>query len=227
MASATSTVAAGRGRLPVQGRDRRAALSALALLLVVLGALGSALVVYRSGHRTDVLVAAHDIRAGQQVDASDFRTVRLATDGGNVVRASSERAFLGAYARTEIPGGTLINDLMFQATNVVPSDGVVVGVTVAQNQRPATTLSSGDVVRAFNVPKNSSSGTPPAGTVLVSAARVVDVSGGSSGGDTITVSLLVTQDDATSLVAAASQGTVSLAVLPKTTAPVIDFAAKS
>jgi ribonuclease PH len=63
--------------------------------------------------------------------------------------------------------------------------------------------------------------------VLVTAARVVDVSGGSSGGDTVTVSLLVTQDDAQTLVAAASQGTVALALLPKTTAPVIDFAAKS
>jgi Flp pilus assembly protein CpaB len=227
MASATSTVAAGRGRLPVPGRDRRAALSALALLLVVLGALGSALVVYRSGHRTDVLVAAHDIRAGEQIDASDFRTVRVATDGGNVVRASSEQAFLGAYARTEIPSGTLINDLMFQATNVVPADGVVVGVTVAQNQRPAADLASGDVVRAFNVAKNSGSGAAVTSTVLVTAARVVDVSGGSSGGDTVTVSLLVTQDDAQTLVAAASQGTVALALLPTTTAPVIDFAAKS
>lgn len=227
MTTTTSTVAAGRGRLPVQGRDRRAALSALALLLVVLGALGSALVVYRSGHRTDVLVAADDIRAGQRVDAADFTTARVATDGGNVVRASSEKAFLGAYARTEIPAGTLINDLMFQATNVVPANGVVVGVTVAQNQRPADAIDSGDVVRAFNVPKNSSSGTPVAGTVLVAAARVVDVSGGGSGADTITVSLLVTADDAGKLVAAASQGTVSLAVLPKTATPVIDFAGTS
>src|SRR3954471_8284833 len=124
MASGTSTVAAGRGRLPVQGRDRRAALSALALLLVVLGALGSALVVYRTGHRTDVLIAAHDIRAGQQITAADFDTARVATDSGNVVRASAKGNFIGTYARTEIPAGTLLNNLMFQAANVVPDDGV-------------------------------------------------------------------------------------------------------
>ena len=47
------------------------------------------------------------------------------------------------------------------------------------------------------MPKNSSSDTPVTGEVLVAAARVVDVSGGSSSGDTVTVSLLVTQDDAT------------------------------
>ena len=102
MSSTTSTVAAGRGRLPVQGRDRRAALSALALLLVVLGALGAALVVYRTGHRTDVLIAAHDIKAGQQITAAEFDTARVAHDSGNVVPASAKQNFIGTYARSDM-----------------------------------------------------------------------------------------------------------------------------
>ncbi len=92
---------------------------------------------------------------------------------------------------------------------------------------PAASIDTGDVVRAFNVPKNNASNAPVTGDVLVTAARVVDVSAGASSGDTITVSLLVTQDDAQTLVAAASQGTVSLGVLPKTAVPVIDFQSKS
>ena len=55
-----------RGRLPVPSRDRRPALAALAILLVLAGALGSALVAYRSGSRVDVLVARHDIGPGEQ-----------------------------------------------------------------------------------------------------------------------------------------------------------------
>jgi hypothetical protein len=174
------------------------------------------------------LVAAHDIRVGQQVSAADFETARVANDSGNVVPASAKRNFVGTFASTEIPAGTLLNRLMFQATSVVPDDGVVVGVTVGQNQRPAASIVSGDLVRAFNVPKETGSGQPvTTGDVLVSAARVVDVSGGSGSGDSITVSLLVTQDDAKILVAAASQGTVSIGMLPKTAVPVIDFQSKS
>lgn len=227
MTNPTSTAGSGRGRLPVQGRDRRAALSALALLLVVLGALGSALVVYRSGHRTDVLRAAHDIRVGQKLTAADFTTSRVANDSGNVVPASAESNFIGTYARTDIPADTLVNAQMFQAANVVPDDGVVVGVTLAQSQRPAETIGTGDVVRAFNVPKSAGSGSATTSDVLVPAARVVDVAGDPTSGDTITVSLLVTQDDAQTLVAAASAGTVSIGMLPKTAIPGIDFQSQS
>jgi hypothetical protein len=195
----------------------------LALLLVVAGALGSALVVYRSGHRTDVLVAAHEIKPGQQVNSSDFRVARVATDSGSVVHASDQHSFVGTFATTEIPAGTLLNHLMFQVSNVLPADGVVVGVTLGRYQRPATSISNGDVVRAFLIPKTSTGANGPGpGLVLVDAARVVDVVGASST-DTITASLLVKQSDAQNLISAASQGAVSLAELPKSVVPSIDF----
>src|SRR4051795_8048453 len=97
-----------RGRLPVGRRDRRPALAALALLLVVAGALGAALVVYRSGHRTDVLVAAHEIRTGERVTADDFAVARVAADSDLVVPASERAAFVGSFATTTIPAGALI-----------------------------------------------------------------------------------------------------------------------
>jgi hypothetical protein len=227
MASALAPAPGGRGRLPVQTRDRRAALSALALLLVVAGALGSALVVYRSGQRTDVLVAAHQIKPGQQMAATDFGVARVATDSGSVVHASDEHNFIGTFATTGIPTGTMLNHLMFQVGSVLPAAGVVVGVTLSRNQRPAADIVTGDVVRAFLVPRTSqNTSAPTAGPVLVAAARVVDVQGASSA-DTITVSLLVGQADAQLLISAAGQGTVALAELPKTTVPPIDFQSAS
>ncbi len=221
--SSSPSVAAGRGRLPVRTRDRRAALSALALLLVVLGALGSALVVYRSGHRTDVLVAARDILPGTKVQASDFTTARVANDSGAVVDAANEKNFVGTYATTEIPSGTLLNRLMFQSSSIVPDDGVVVGVTLTRSQRPATPVATGDVVRAYQVSKTSASDGTSDSPVLVQAARVVSVSAGSSSSDTVTVSLLVDQAVAPTLVAAAGQGTVSVGALPMDATPSIDF----
>lgn len=223
MANTVAPAPGGRGRLPVQTRDRRAALSAPALLLVVAGALGSALVVYRSGQRTDVLVAAREIKPGQRMAASDFSVARVATDSGSVVHASDEHNFIGTIATTGIPTGTMLNHLMFQVGSVLPADGVVVGVTLSRNQRPAADVATGDVVRAFLVPKTSqNANAPTVGPVLVDAARVVDVQSASSA-DTITVSLLVKQADAQTLISAAGQGTVALAELPKTTVPSIDF----
>lgn len=209
-------------RLPVSPRDRRPALAALALLLIVAGALGAALVVYRSGQRTDVLVAAHDIKPGQRMQASDFDTARVAADSGSIVHASSKSAFVGSYAVTEIPSGTIINNSMFQATKVLPADGVVVGVTIASGNAPAGTISSGSVVRAYYVPQSSSSSQQP-GTVLANAARVVAVKTSETSSNSQTVSLLVSSDEAADLVSASAAGDVALALLPLGTKPDVDF----
>ena len=220
----TSSAAVPGNRLPRRSRDRRAALSALALLLVVLGALGSALVVYRSGHRTDVLAAAHEIRPGQRVTASDFQVTRVAADSAALVPASAQGSFVGSFATTDIPAGSLLNPRMFQVGNVIPTDGVVVGVTLNQSQRPSGELHAGDVVRVFLVPK-SSSGDSGATGVLVAAARVTAVSSSSGdlGSSGTAVSLLVRESDAQSVIAAASAGQVALGQLPKSTTPSIDF----
>src|SRR3954447_23371930 len=105
MASGLRPGTVDRGRLPVQPRDRRAALSALALLLVVAGALGRALVVYRSGHRVDVLVAAREIKPGQPLSSQDYAVARVASDSGKLIPATDARGFDGSFATVDIPAG--------------------------------------------------------------------------------------------------------------------------
>ena len=94
---------------------------------------------------------------------------------------------------------------------------------MGSSQRPAAPITSGDVVRAYQVTKTSSDGAITAGPVLIDAARVVDVSSTSSSSDSQTVSLLVQSTAAQVLVNAAGQGTVALGVLPRSTKPTIDF----
>lgn len=210
-------------RLPIASRDRRPALAALALLLIVAGALGAALVVYRSGQRSDVLVAAHEIKAGQQVTAADFTTARVAADSGSIVHASSESNFIGSYAITDIPSGTLINNQMFQAAKVLPKDGVIVGVTIPNGNAPGGSIATSSIVRAYYVPKSiSSTSQIQSGAVLANAARVVGDSVTTTG-DSQTVSLLVRSDEAAQLVSASAEGNVALALLPIGTKPDIDF----
>ncbi|NAZ84512.1 hypothetical protein GTR02_22165, partial [Kineococcus sp. R8] len=93
-------------RLPSPVRERRPAVAALGLLLIVGGALGSALVVHRSGDRVDVLVASRDILPGQRIEAGDLGVARVAADGAAVVPASARQAFVGTYATSRVPADT-------------------------------------------------------------------------------------------------------------------------
>lgn len=212
-----------RGRLPAASRDRRPALAALALLLMLSGALASALIVYRSGDRADVLVAARDISAGEEIVANDFRVARVATDGALSVPSEAVGNFVGAVATTGIPEGTLVNNLMFLTGSVVPDDAAVVGVVLTASQRPAKEPEAGDVVRVFVVPRDDGSGTETSiGSEIVSAAKVVEVSGGGAN-QSMALSLLVPQDEAPVLVAAAATNQVAVTRLSDDTEPAVDF----
>jgi Flp pilus assembly protein CpaB len=211
--------AAQRGRLPAPVRDRRPALAALALLLVLGGALSSALIAYRSGDRIDVLVAARDISVGEEITAADLRVARVAADGAAFVESSAAANFVGTRARTEVPEGTLVNRTMFLAGSLVPRDAAVVGVVLGAAQRPAGGLRAGDVVRVFAVGRDGEQGASG-----VELARAVRVSAVSADGDGLGLSLLVPAGQAQALVAAAAAGQVAVAALAPETAPLVDFA---
>lgn len=216
-----SSGAEARGRLPAPVRDRRPALAALALLLILGGALASALIAYRSGDRVDVLVARADIEIGQTVTAADFGIARVASDGAATIEAAAAENFVGTSATTRIPAGTLLNRSMFlSASSVAPLRSVVVGLVLSASQRPAVELRAGDVVRVFLVPRDA--GGVTTGTVLASAVRVAEI-GSSAGGDTLRLSLLVPEGTATAIVGAAATNSIALTRLAPETLPAIDF----
>ncbi|WP_432564541.1 SAF domain-containing protein [Kineococcus sp. SYSU DK003] len=220
------------GRLPGPVRERRPALIAFGLVLVVGGALGSALVVHRSGDRVDVLVARHDIAPGELVTADDLGTARVAADGAALVPAAALQNFVGTYATGRIPADTLVNRTMFLSGDTVPADAAVVGVVLDAQQRPTDPLAAGDVVRAYLVSADGS-GTAsgqPVGTVLLEAARVVAAGGSSAGAatgqvtaDSGAVSLLVPTPRAADVVAAAAAGQIALVRLADATTPPVDL----
>jgi hypothetical protein len=221
-------VAGGRGgtpTLPTSPRDRRRpALAATAILLIVVGALGSALAAYRSGDQVEVLVAARDIPMGTKITSADLTSAHVAADGAASVEASARANFVGTYATTTVPEKTLINRTMFRVGSPTPADAIVVGVVVTSAQRPAAAIVTGDVVRAYLVPKGSDGSiVGAAGDVLVPAARVVDVRNGTSA-DSLAVSLLVPSRLARDIVPAAAGGQVSLTLLATSTQPLVDVA---
>lgn len=218
------SAAEGRGRLPAPVRDRRPALAALALLLVLGGALASALLAYRSGDRVDVLVASRPIDIGQTVTAADFAVARVAADdGAAVIEAEAADNFYETSALTSITPGTLLNASMFgTGDKVVPPRAAVVGVVLSTSQRPAVELDAGDVVRVYLVPRDAGSGITT-GTVLAEAVLVAEAPQTVGGGDTARLSLLVPQEVATSVVTAAATGSVAVSKLAADVEPAIRF----
>lgn len=216
----------GRGRLPTARKDRRPTLAIAAVLLILLGALGSALLVYRSGERVDVLVAKRDIPVGEVVQASDFTTARVAADGQGVIAAEFLNRFVGTQSATAIPSGSIVNQQMFSATSdVLPRNAAVVGVTVPNANRPGTPLEAGDVVQLVFVTGESGGGSTQgntAGDVVVDAARVVETRGGTSGTSTVTV--VVDQGEAGDIAEFASSGNLAVVRLPDGTKPDVDYA---
>jgi hypothetical protein len=226
MPSTTLGNAPARSRLPVAARDRRPALAALALLLVLVGALGSALVVFRSGDRISVLAATHDIRFGQTLSAGDFRTVRVAADSDvPLLRPSQLASLLTERPRTAVPAGALVSPGMFVTGPFLPADGVAVGIVVDATRRPSTMPQPGQIVRVFYVSGNgTSSANVPGDHQVVRAARVLAVgSGGSASSRSVTV--LVPKDLATQVADLASSGNLAVSTLPDDTKPSIDTVA--
>lgn len=212
-----------RGRLPVAPRDKRPALAAVALLLILLGALGSALLVFRSGDRESVLAASHDIAFGQVMTRSDFTTVRAAADGAALVPARLVGDYVNTRATSAIPEGALLSPKMFNTDTLVPDNGEGVGIVVDATRRPSQVPSTGQVVRIYFVSGNgTSTEATPDNPVIVNAARVIAVGSGSGAG-TRSITVLVRSDLAADVANFASSGNLAVTVLPDDTRPAIDW----
>jgi len=73
--------APGSRRPPQVARERRPALAALALLLIVGGALGAAYLVLQNGHRVAAIEITQPLGAGQRIPPSALREVDIAVGG--------------------------------------------------------------------------------------------------------------------------------------------------
>ncbi|MBW9205172.1 SAF domain-containing protein [Mumia sp. zg.B17] len=127
-ASETRTAA----RLP-STRERRPALAALAVILIVGGALLSGWIAMSSGDRADFLKVQGEVAQGQRLTLDDLGTVSLPEgfDGG--VRAGERDSVVGQYATARLLDGTVLSPAM-----VAESTGVGKGKAQFPIQTPAT-----------------------------------------------------------------------------------------
>jgi hypothetical protein len=209
--------AAGQ-RIPVPRRERKPAMAALAVLLIVGGALISAYLVMASGQRVPVVGVAQPVAAGQQIPASALQEVEVSASGGlDYIPWADRGKVTQTFATVTLVKGALLTNGMISSDSSVAKGTVVVGLALKPGQLPAGGLQAGDRVALYAVASQNGSGGTQTGTLLAAAATVYDVEQPGANdvqSDQVSVSVSVPAGEAPAVTQASSSGAVAVALLP-------------
>ena len=138
-------------------RHRQLPLVVIGVLLVIGGALAFADASLHLGSREQVLEITQPLAAGQVVQSTDLRTVRVSTGTGlPVLLASQEGTVLGRPVSVPLVAGALLTPSEVGATAPVASGSDVVAIGLKAGQYPPD-LAAGDRVQVVAVASSSSS----------------------------------------------------------------------
>ncbi|MDQ0750480.1 hypothetical protein QF034_004711 [Streptomyces africanus] len=215
-------------RLPTPPRERKPALAALAVLLILVGALGATMLVLQAGDRIEVVKVTSQVQAGESLKKSDVTSVMVAKDENIHYVEWSQLATIQTYkAKSTIYPGTLAVGEMFAKTASLPAGKASVGLALKEGQYPSD-IKAGDVVSAYRVgttgsssnnsdDSTGSSGTSSSGGALVDNARVntiKDDTDATVSTGNLSLTLLVDQADAAALASAAAANEVAIVHVP-------------
>ncbi|MFD9936594.1 hypothetical protein ACFWZ6_26075 [Streptomyces massasporeus] len=214
-------------RLPTPPRERKPALAALAVLLILVGALGVTMLVLQVGNRVEVVKVTKEIQAGESVGDNVTSVMVAADDSINYVKWDQLTTLKTLKAKSTIYSDTIVMGQMFAKKASLPAGKASVGLALKEGTYPAD-LKAGDLVSAYRVSStgsgsnssdsnSGSSGTSSSGGALVDDARVNTVAADddatvSTGNLSITV--LVDQADAAALASAAAANQVAIVHVP-------------
>ncbi|MFE9767852.1 RcpC/CpaB family pilus assembly protein [Streptomyces sp. NPDC005808] len=207
-------------RLPAPPRERKPALAALAVLLILVGALGATMLVLRAGDRIEVVQVTDNIQAGDAVNDSNMTSVLVAADSGIRYVKWSQRQDLKTYkAKSPIYAGTVVIVDMFTKTPAIPAGKASVGLALKEGQYPDG-IQPGDVVAVYRVSGDSGSSSSAGSadsTLIVDRAEISDVkdkSDSTISSTSLPVTLTVDSADAAAVAQASSAGEVALVLIP-------------
>lgn len=216
-------------RLPAPPRERKPALAALAVLLILVGALGATMLVLRAGDRIEVVKVTGAIPAGGSVTEANTTSVMVADDAGiHYIPWEQLDGLKKLKAISAIPAGVVPVGEMFAAETGVAAGQATVGLSLKEGQYP-NGLEAGDLVAAYRVGSTTGTGSTTGSsdssssgastTLIVDKAKVTYVKPQASSGDVISstnlpVTLTVDSTKAADLAQAAAAGQVALVLIP-------------
>ena len=204
-------------RAPRAARERKPGLAALALLLIVGGALGAAYLVVQNGHRVAAIEITQPLGAGQRIPPNALREVEIAPGAGlGYVPWSEAGQVTQFYAATAIPSGTLLSGAMVARTNNLAAGKAVLGLALKDGQLPDG-LQAGDRVNVYEVSDAAQSYPGTAGSVLATDAMVLGISApaAASSQSAIDVRVALAPAAAGAVACNAANGNVGVAMLPQ------------
>jgi hypothetical protein len=212
----------------VAPRERKPALAALAVLLILVGALGATVMVMRAGDKISVVQITQTVAAGDRIPAGAIHEVDVSSDSGVDFIRWNQRGDLTSHYRaaTDLTAGSLlVTSMITDQDNSVPAGKSVVGLSLKEGQYPDG-LRIGQTVAAYYVGQDdkdsSDSGSAGAGSgasdTLISAhltIRSADSGGDSIGGSgDLQVTVVADNADAAALADAAAAQDVALVLVP-------------
>ncbi|MER7207087.1 hypothetical protein [Streptosporangium sp. NPDC000239] len=199
-------------KLPVSPRERKPALAALALLLILGGALATTLLVLRSGDRVSAIRIVKQIGAGQQMLVTSMQEVQIADTGIDYVPWSQSAQVAHDFASVTLLPGTLLTPRMVASASGELGPGkAIVGLSLKPGQLPIT-LDEGDRVQVIYVPGRGGDGTQS--RVLAQSALVHRMTATSRGTPAGPLAIVVDVKDAPLISTYASSGEVAVVELP-------------
>jgi uncharacterized membrane protein YgcG len=209
------TAPAGR-RLPSAPRERKPALAALAVVLVVGGALLAALLVIDAGHKTGAIEITQTVGQGQKIPVSAMQEVQVTSGSGlDYVPWNQASQVANTYAATMLPAGTLLTPQMTTSSNNLANGMTVVGLALKDGQFPDG-LQVGDHVDIFVTSDSSGRCPRPVNNVLTTNAVVMATGNPSnaSSGNADDVQVAVNPSDAGGVSCNAANNNVSVGIVP-------------
>ncbi|MFF7450617.1 MULTISPECIES: hypothetical protein [unclassified Streptomyces] len=212
-------------RLPTPPRERKPALAALAVLLILVGALGATMLVLQAGDRIEVVKVTQDIPAGGSVTNGNVTSVLVAENSDiHYIKWSQLDALKKLKALDAIPKGAVPVGEMFGSKVAAAQGKTLVGLSLKAGQFPSG-IKAGDTVAAYRVTEGGSTGNSSASTsgssnaVLAERAVVTAVPGDKSDDELVAstnsaYTLAVDNDQAAALAQAAANGEVALVLVP-------------
>ena len=204
-------------RLPAPPRERRPALAALAVLLILGGALGASFLVLRSGHRVAAIEISTRIGAGQRIPLSAMQPVQIPADTGLGYVPWAQAAQVSRFFTVGvIPAGALLTRGMVAPAGLSVAGKAVLGLALKDGQVPRG-LQTGDHIDIYQVSDSQQSCPGGSGSVLTGDAVVLAIgrpSAATGSGAVADVQVAVNPTDAGAVACNAANGMVGIAVLP-------------
>ncbi len=185
------------GSLPGPRLRRQPKFLVLALVLVLLGALGAVWLVSALGDRASVVAIAAEVTYGDPIAREDLVEAQVSADPAlQPIPWSDVESIVGMFAATDLLPGSLLTRDQVTGDQLPPAGMQLVGVGVPMAQLPATPLLARDEVLLIPVAPIEGEASPGqqspieatvvrVGPVDVAGARVVDVLVDDSDGATV------------------------------------------